>query len=331
MGQLCPCVQRPPKAKSPRSDSAVNRSLKDKRKSESGHRLQDNSSATIPNGDSQADADNPTDDIVESEDDEFGDEEYIDLSAFQDEVLDFIEFWHVHFQELQRDRFKLHHALVRRMHDKVIGTFTKSLFLSPHYIPFVSICQHRKHCISLSFLRMHCVEHYEDFPREAVDQFVRSIPDLLESLEALMALALDGDIDQAVDVFNAHRPTLINGVSNLPPTPVSRPIVHRQRSRTRRHRKADSISIVLTSAFIDGVPEHKPSTSPVPPSPPSQSKVPSISSSSNDQNHQNDRMTNNVRKTTPFLFSFSLSPCFSLKFPYHIVRTETTKICTKMK
>ena len=57
------------------------------------------------------------DNLNEDEYDE--EDEEIDLSAFQEEVVDFIEFWHHHFEYLSKE--SIHNALVRRVHNKVKG------------------------------------------------------------------------------------------------------------------------------------------------------------------------------------------------------------------
>ena len=79
------------------------------------------SQSTIKNTDTifgQQTLDNTSNNVL-NEDDSEEDQEVIDLSIFQEDVIEFIEFWHHHYETLSKDN--IHNALVRRIHSKLKG------------------------------------------------------------------------------------------------------------------------------------------------------------------------------------------------------------------
>ena len=90
-----------------------------------------------------------------NDEDEFEEDEEIDLSQFQEDVAEFIEFWHHHFQTLTKE--SIHNALVRRVHNKVKGEYNLPLSIQ-HYnaqfrIAFQLLCYKR---FSSTFLILIC-------------------------------------------------------------------------------------------------------------------------------------------------------------------------------
>ena len=90
------------------------------------------------------------------------------------------------------------------------------------------------------------------FPRDAVDEFIRTLPELLEALETLVNVAIDGDISDAIAIYKEFQ------IFSLP-NPLS---------NKRKHRTQESISIKLTPALYENENENaNPSKLPIPPSP----------------------------------------------------------------
>ena len=66
--------------------------------------------------------DNQYNNQYQNNDHDDDDDEEIDLSLFQEDVAEFIEFWHQHFATLSKE--SIHNALVRRVHNKVKGIYS---------------------------------------------------------------------------------------------------------------------------------------------------------------------------------------------------------------
>ena len=123
----------------------------------------------------------------------------------------------------------------------------------------------------------------------------------METLETLVNMAIDGDVQDAMSMYKEFQPILMNSgtlrmdgssaFSSVQPSPMPRDD-RSTHGRKGRHRKQDSFSIKLTPAYIDENYPHISDTSgklPVPPSPSrsksrtkSNSKVESIMEITND-------------------------------------------------
>lgn len=120
------------KSKSDKSHSPKHHPLPDHQSSGSQTPNNPNTNATFGNPSSNYD-DNINDDEYDEDDEE------IDLSVFQEDVVDFIEFWHQHFENLSKE--SIHNALVRRVHNKVQGILNRIYSLpfmrnfALHYMP----------------------------------------------------------------------------------------------------------------------------------------------------------------------------------------------------
>ncbi len=47
-----------------------------------------------------------------------------------------------------------------------------------------------------------------------MDEFIKTLPELLETLETLINIAIDGDLEDVISMYQQYQPYLINGFNN---------------------------------------------------------------------------------------------------------------------
>ena len=89
---------------------------------------------------------------------------------------------------------------------------------------------------------------------EFVDEFITTLPQLLEALETLINIAIDHDVEDAMSMYQQYQPLLVpNSVGPVPQNNIVPSFTEgaHKRGRGRHRSKQNSLSIKLTPAYYD--------------------------------------------------------------------------------